>query len=144
MCCFLWQCETHHHLRMNCLTTNCVNNCGEKKKNLIRLKGHRKMIFFFGNKLNTFFTCLKVWNFYKVSHLCNEFKVHRFVAPNLIPHVMMTMYLLPTIVTILVLMLQFTPCYIVMGIRFKIEEILRCEHTSQLILHALEFVQLDF
>jgi hypothetical protein len=71
------------------------------------------------NLMHLFFVHLRALDFYKASTLCNEFMAHRFATldhgfttPKLgfDTQVMITC-LLPIVGTVLVPMLQFTPCY---------------------------------
>jgi hypothetical protein len=71
------------------------------------------------NLIHLFFVHLRALDFYKAWTLCNEFTAHRFVTldhgfttPKLRfdTQVMITC-LLPSVGTVLIPMLQFTPCY---------------------------------
>jgi hypothetical protein len=72
------------------------------------------------NLIHFFSTHLRALDFYKASTLCNEFMIHRFTTldhrfttPKLRfdTQIMITCFLL-SVATILIPMLQFSPCYI--------------------------------
>ncbi len=65
------------------------------------------------NLIHFFFAHLRALDFYKASTLCNEFTIHKFATLELgfDTHVMITCFM-SSVDTILVSMLQSTPCYI--------------------------------